>query len=60
MTEAVVQGSQLSHPAVSEALEFRRGDDDAIRRREVRRQVALLRDEVHENPARTGHRAVRL
>ncbi|MFF4412426.1 DUF6461 domain-containing protein [Streptosporangium sp. NPDC001559] len=50
MTEAVVQGSQLSHPAVAEALEFLRGDDDAIRRREVRRQVALLRDEVSREP----------
>lgn len=50
MTEAVVQGSQLSHPAVAEALEFLRGDDDATRRREVRRQVALLRDEVSREP----------
>lgn len=50
MTEAVVQGSQLSHPAVDEALEFLRGDDDAIRRREVRRQVALLRDDVEREP----------
>ncbi|MEV4076658.1 DUF6461 domain-containing protein [Nonomuraea fuscirosea] len=50
MTEAVVQGSQLSHPAVDEALEFLRGDDDAARRREVRRQVALLRDDVAREP----------
>ncbi|MET8867645.1 DUF6461 domain-containing protein [Nonomuraea sp. NPDC004580] len=50
MTEAVVQGSQLSHPAVDEALEFLRGDDDATWRREVRRQVALLRDEVSREP----------
>ncbi|GAA3150517.1 DUF6461 domain-containing protein [Nonomuraea salmonea] len=50
MTEAVVQGSQLSHPAVDEALEFLRGDDDATRRWEVRRQVALLREEVSREP----------
>ncbi|MGW5154835.1 hypothetical protein ACWEPN_05060 [Nonomuraea wenchangensis] len=50
MVEAVVQGSQLSHPAVDEALEFLRGDDDATRRREVRRQVALLSDDVSREP----------
>ncbi|SEK30133.1 DUF6461 domain-containing protein [Nonomuraea pusilla] len=50
MTEAVVQGSQLSHPAVDEALEFLRGDDDTTRRREVRRQVALLSDDVAREP----------
>ncbi|MEU4515120.1 hypothetical protein AB0G05_36950 [Nonomuraea wenchangensis] len=50
MTEAVVQGSQLSHPTVDEALEFLRGDDDTTRRREVRRQVASLRDDVSREP----------
>ncbi|MEV4751989.1 DUF6461 domain-containing protein [Streptosporangium sp. NPDC049248] len=50
MTEAVVQGSQLLHPTVDEALEFLRGDDDTTRRREVRRQVALLCDDVSREP----------
>ncbi|WP_440067650.1 DUF6461 domain-containing protein [Streptosporangium sp. OZ121] len=50
MAEAVVQGSQLLHPTVDEALEFLRGDDDTTRRREVRRRVALLRDDVSREP----------
>jgi|GEM_PF-3857287 len=50
MTEAVVQGSQLLHPTVDEALEFLRGDDDTTRRREVRRRVTLLRDDVSREP----------
>ncbi|MEV0352038.1 DUF6461 domain-containing protein [Nonomuraea sp. NPDC050680] len=43
MVMAVVKGSHLLHPTVDEALETLR-DDDAMRRKELRRQVASLRD----------------
>ncbi len=44
MVMAVVKGSHLLHPTVDEALEALNGDDDATRRKELRRQVASLRD----------------
>lgn len=40
MASAVVHGSHLLHPHVDEALDFLRGDDDAARRRDVRRPPA--------------------
>ncbi|WP_433515307.1 hypothetical protein ACQP2T_06620 [Nonomuraea sp. CA-143628] len=47
----MVKGSQLRHPTAEEALEVLRGDKDAARRRELRRHVASLRDDLVRDAA---------